>query len=147
VRVHPLAARRHHVDAWIRHLTTQSQPRTGRPASAATVARRLSGVARFYDYAIHDAEVISYSPVANVRRPSVSDESSTTGLSADELRRLLTTATSHSPRMGALVGLLVLNGLRMSDSGVLIAWWVPLRACGRTRWICVSGSSPQSIAA
>jgi hypothetical protein len=36
--VHPLAAERHHVDAWVRHLTTESQPRTGRPASAATVA-------------------------------------------------------------------------------------------------------------
>jgi site-specific recombinase XerD len=80
--VHPLAARRHHADAWVRHLTTEAQPATGRPASAATVARRLSGVAKFYDYAIHDAEVITYSPVANVRRPPVSEESSTTGLSA-----------------------------------------------------------------
>jgi integrase/recombinase XerD len=113
--VHPLAARRHHADAWIRHLTTQPQPTTGRPAAAATVARRLSGVAKFYDYAIHDAEVLGYSPVANVRRPPVSDESSTTGLSADELRRLLATATKHSPRLGALVGLLVLNGLRISE--------------------------------
>jgi protein-tyrosine-phosphatase len=33
-----------------------------------------------------------------------------------------------------------------SDSGVLVAWWVPLTACGRIRWICVSGSSPQSMA-
>jgi integrase/recombinase XerD len=114
--VHPLAARRHHADAWIRHLTTQPQPRTGKPASAATVARRLSAVAKFYDYAIHDTEVIAYSPVANVRRPPVSDESSTRGLSADELRRLLATATQHSPRMGALVGLLVLNGLRISEA-------------------------------
>jgi integrase/recombinase XerD len=114
--VHPLAARRHHADAWIRHLTTEAQPRTGRPAAAATVARRLSGLAKFYDYAIHDAEVLSYSPVANVRRPSVSEESSTTGLSADELRRLLATATKHSPRLGALIGLLVLNGLRISEA-------------------------------
>src|SRR3954469_22166000 len=114
--VHPLAARRHHVDAWVRHLTTQPQPRTGRPAAAATVARRLSGLARFYDYAIHDAEVLSYSPVANVRRPPVSDESSTTGLSAEELRRLLTTANKHSPRLGALIGLLVLNGLRITEA-------------------------------
>jgi integrase/recombinase XerD len=114
--VHPLAARRHHADAWIRHLTTEAQPATGRPASAATVARRLSGVAKFYDYAIHDAEVITYSPVANVRRPSVSEESSTTGLSADELRRLLATATKHSARMGALIGLLVLNGLRITEA-------------------------------
>jgi integrase/recombinase XerD len=114
--VHPLAARRHHADAWVRHLTTEAQPATGRPASAATVARRLSGVAKFYDYAIHDAEAITYSPVANVRRPSVSEESSTTGLSADELRRLLAAATRHSPRMGALIGLLVLNGLRISEA-------------------------------
>src|SRR3954451_6637202 len=114
--VHPLAARRHHADAWVRHLTTQPQPATARPPSPATVPRRLSGVAKFYDYAIHDAEVISYSPVANVRRPPVSEESSTTGLSADELRRILTTATKHSPRLGALVGLLVLNGLRISEA-------------------------------
>ena len=114
--VHSLAARRHHADAWIRHLTTAAQPRTGRPASAATVARRLSGLAHFYDYAIHDAEVITYSPVANVRRPSVSDDSATVGLSANELRQLLATATGHSPRMGALVGLPVLNGLRISEA-------------------------------
>ena len=36
--VHPLAAERHHVDLWVRHLTTQPQPRTGRPAAPATVA-------------------------------------------------------------------------------------------------------------
>lgn len=96
VGIHPLAARRHHADAWIRSLTTSPQPATGRPAAAATVARRLSAVATFYDYAIHDAEVISYSPVANVRRPPVADDSSTTGLSADELRRLLTEASRHS---------------------------------------------------
>jgi len=43
--VHPLAAERHHVDLWVRHLTTQPQPRTGRPAAAATVARKLSALA------------------------------------------------------------------------------------------------------
>src|SRR4051812_43606141 len=26
--VHPLATERHHVDAWVRHLTTEPQPRT-----------------------------------------------------------------------------------------------------------------------
>lgn len=114
--VHPLAARRHHADAWVRHLTTQPQPATGRPASPATIARRLSGLAKFYDYAIHDAEVLTYSPVANVRRPPVSDESSTAGLTADELRRLLTAAGAHSPRSAALVTLLVLNGLRISEA-------------------------------
>ena len=34
--VHPLAAERHHVDLWVRHLTTTPQSRTGRPAAPAT---------------------------------------------------------------------------------------------------------------
>src|SRR3954462_4619733 len=53
--VHPLAAERHHVDLWVRHLTTEAQPRTGRPASAATVARKLSALWGFYDYGVAHA--------------------------------------------------------------------------------------------
>lgn len=111
--VHPLDARRHHADAWVRLQTTEPLPTTGGPAAAATVARRLSAVAKFYDYAIHDAEVLTYSPVGNVRRPKVSDESSPVGLSADELRRVIAAAATHSPRSSALVSLLILNGLRI----------------------------------
>ncbi len=81
--IHPLAAERHHVDAWVRHLTTEPQPRTGRPASAATVARRLSALSGFYDYGVHDAQVLTHSPVASVRRPKVSDESQAIGLTAE----------------------------------------------------------------
>src|SRR3954447_21503901 len=40
--VHPLAARRHHGDHWVRHLSQVDQPSTGRPASPASIARRLS---------------------------------------------------------------------------------------------------------
>lgn len=114
--VHPLAAERFHVDAWVRHLTTEPQPRTGRPASAATVARRLSALSRFYDYGIHDVEVLAHSPVASVRRPKVSDESQAVGLTSDELRRLLTAAAKHSPRSLALVALLTFCGLRISEA-------------------------------
>src|SRR4051795_3176465 len=67
--VHPLAAERHHVDAWVRNLTTEPQPRTRRPATAATVARKLSALAGFYDYGVHDAGVLTHSPAASVRRP------------------------------------------------------------------------------
>lgn len=114
--VHPLAAERHHVDAWVRSLTTEPQPRTGRPASAATVARKLSALSGFYDYGMHDAGVLTHSPVASVRRPKVSDESSAIGLTADELRRLLTAATAHSPRSAALVAVLTFCGLRISEA-------------------------------
>jgi hypothetical protein len=41
--IHPLTARRHHVDHWARHLAAAPQPATGRPAAAATIARRRRG--------------------------------------------------------------------------------------------------------
>src|SRR3954452_17191807 len=108
--VHPLAAERHHVDLWVRHLTTEPQPRTGRPASAATVARKLSALSGFYDFGVHDAEVLTHSPVASVRRPKVTDDSQAVGLTSDELRRLLAAAAAHSPRSAALVTLLTFAG-------------------------------------
>lgn len=37
--IYPLAAERYHVDAWVRHLTTEPQPRTDRPAATASVAQ------------------------------------------------------------------------------------------------------------
>lgn len=114
--MHPFAAERFHVDAWVRHLTTTPQPRTGRPASPATVARRLSALSGFYDFGIHDAEVLTHSPVASIRRPRVSDESQAVGLTADELRQLLTAAGAHSPRSSALVSLLTFCGLRISEA-------------------------------
>jgi site-specific recombinase XerD len=113
--VHPLAARRHHVDAWVRQLSQVDQPATGRPASPASIARRLSCLSKFYDYGIRDAEVLEYSPVANVRRPKVSDDSATIGLTADELDKLLTAAETHEPRSAALVSVLVYNGLRIAE--------------------------------
>lgn len=67
--VHPLMAERHHVDLWVRQLTTEAQPRTGRPATPATVVRKLSALSGFYDYGVHDAQVLTHSPVASVRRP------------------------------------------------------------------------------
>src|SRR3954471_24373896 len=114
--VHPLAAERHHVDAWVRHLTSEPQPRTGRPASAATVARKLSALAGFYNFGVHDAQVVPHSPAASFLRPKVSDESQAVGLTADELRRLLTAATEHSRRSAALVSVLTFCGLRISEA-------------------------------
>ena len=42
--VHPFDARRHHVDAYVRHLDTTPLPRTGRPMAPASIARRLSAI-------------------------------------------------------------------------------------------------------
>lgn len=53
--------------------------------------------------------------MSNVRRPKVSDDSATVGLTAEELDRLLTAAEAHGPRSAALVSLLVYNGLRIAE--------------------------------
>jgi hypothetical protein len=47
---------------------------------------RLSCISKIYDYGVG---VLAFSPVANVRRPKVSDDSSTVGPDVDELVRLL----------------------------------------------------------
>jgi len=114
--VHPLQARRHHVDVWVRYLSETPQPATGRPASPASIARRLSCLSKFYDYGIKDAQLLEHSPVANVRRPKVSEDSSTVGLTADELDALLTASEQHGPRSAALISLLVYNGLRIAEA-------------------------------
>lgn len=114
--VHPFGARRHDVDAWVRSLSRDPQPATGRPASPATISRRLSCLSKFYDYGLREVELLEHSPVANVRRPRVSEDSPTIGLDAAELDRLLTAAETHSPRAAALVSLLVYNGLRIDEA-------------------------------
>jgi integrase/recombinase XerD len=114
--VHPFAARRHHVDAWVKALARDPQPATGRPASAATIARRLSCLSKFYDYGMREVELIEHSPVANVRRPKVSEDSPTIGLDAAELDRLLTAAEADGTASAALVSLLVYNGLRIDEA-------------------------------
>jgi integrase/recombinase XerD len=114
--VHPLAVERHHIDTWITYLTEMPQPRTGRPASPATIARRMSCLAKFYEYAVRDAELLDVSPMTRVRRPRVEDDSATVGLDRDELGRLLGAAEADGPRPTALLTLLVYNGLRISEA-------------------------------
>jgi integrase/recombinase XerD len=75
----------------------------------------LSAVSAFYDYGI-SVDVLDFSPVANVRRPKVSEDSSTVGLSAEEAVKLLEVADAHSPRASALVSLLTYNGVRIDEA-------------------------------
>jgi len=85
--------------------------------SPATVARRLSALSRFcaYAYAIAE-EVVGRNPVANVKRPKVASDTVSAGLDRDELAALIRTAEADSPRSLALVLLLGLNGLRISEA-------------------------------
>ena len=109
-----LGVRRVHIDGYIAALAAP-QPRTGRPAAPATVARKLSALAGLYDYAVAE-DYLPGSPLTRVERPRVGDDSQTTGLDRDELRRLLAAAAADSPRSHALLMLLAHNGLRINEA-------------------------------
>lgn len=103
----PLSVRRAHVEAYARDLERRGM-------AAATVARRLATLAGFYGYAV-DEGALDASPVRRVRRPRVDEDSPTAGLDRDELGRLLDIAEDCGPTDHALVCLLALNGLRVSE--------------------------------
>ena len=116
VGLHPLEAQRHHVDRWIAELSELPQPKTGKPAAASTITRRLSCLSGLYEYAVVDAGLLDASPVVRVKRPKVSDHSTTVGLDEQELVNLLEAADADGLRSAALITLLALNGLRIDEA-------------------------------
>jgi site-specific recombinase XerD len=105
----PLKVARAHVDGWARQLGEIDG------YSPASVARRLSTLAGFYRYASNEG-LIARSPVAGVRRPKVGDDSTSTGLDRDELHALIARAREDGLRSHALVLVLGLNGLRITEA-------------------------------
>jgi integrase/recombinase XerD len=81
----------------------------------ATVTRRLCTIAGFYRYAVEE-ELLDHSPAAHVRRPRVDYESHAVALDRNELGALLVAAGLGSPAEHALISLLALNGLRVSEA-------------------------------
>jgi integrase/recombinase XerD len=72
-------------------------------------------VAGFYRYAVEE-ELLDHSPAAHVRRPRLDYESHATGLDRNELGGLLVAAGLGPPAEHALISLLALNGLRVSEA-------------------------------
>lgn len=81
----------------------------------ATVARRLSTVCVWYGY-LEAEEIIAKSPAKHVRRPKVSMESTTLGLDRAQLGALLYAAERARSAEYALIALMGLNGLRVSEA-------------------------------
>jgi site-specific recombinase XerD len=81
----------------------------------ATVTRRLCTIAGFYKYAVEE-ELLEHSPAAHVRRPRLDYESQATALDRNELGALLVAAGLGPPAEHALISLLALNGLRVSEA-------------------------------
>jgi integrase len=81
----------------------------------ATGTRRLSTTAGFYRYAVGE-EFLERSPGAHVRPPRVDYKSHAVALGRNELGALLVAAWLGSPSVHALISLLALNGLRVSEA-------------------------------
>ena len=79
------------------------------------MARRLCTIVGFYRYAEEEG-VIEHSPAVHIRRPRIDYESHVAHLDRNELGSILVTAGLSSPRDHALVSLLALNGLRVSEA-------------------------------
>ena len=102
------AARRPDIENFARDLEARGRAR-------ATVTRRLCTIAGFYRYAVEE-ELLGHSPAAHVRRPRLDYESHATGLDRNELGALLVAAGLGPTAEHALISLLALNGLRVSEA-------------------------------
>jgi integrase/recombinase XerD len=86
-----------------------------RGRARATVGRRRSTIAGFYRYAEEEG-VLAHSPAAHVRRPRLDYESHAVGLDRNEVGALLVAAGLGGAAEHALVSLLAINGLRVSEA-------------------------------
>jgi len=107
-------ARRAGIECFARDLEARGRART-------TITRRLCTVAGFCRYAVEE-ELLDHSPAAHVRRPRLDSESHASGLDRNELGALLVAAGLGPPAEHALISLLALNGLRVSEAGSASTW-------------------------
>jgi integrase/recombinase XerD len=102
------AVRRADIETFARDLEAEGRAR-------ATVTRRLCTIAGFYKHAVEE-ELLEHSPAAHVRRPRLDYESRATALDRNELGAILVAAGLGPPAEHALISLLALNGLRVSEA-------------------------------
>jgi integrase/recombinase XerD len=102
------AVRRADIESFARELEARGRAR-------ATVTRRLCTIAGFYKYAVEE-ELLDHSPTAHVRRPRVDYESHAVALDRNELGALLVAAGLGPPCEHALISLLALSRLRVSEA-------------------------------
>jgi integrase/recombinase XerD len=101
-------ARRADIECFGRDMETRGRAR-------ATIARRLCTIAGFYRYAVEE-ELLEHSPAVHVRRPRLDYESLAIGLDHNEVGSLLVAAGLGAPNEHALISLLAINGLRISEA-------------------------------
>nr|WP_189115230.1 tyrosine-type recombinase/integrase [Pilimelia terevasa] len=115
----PRAATFLHVNAYARELEATLDPRTGKPLTPATVARKLSALSSWYTF-LHRVGAVAVNPVSAADRPRLHrDHSATVGLSADEVDAVLHSARQclgpTAARTRAAITLLADLGLRVGE--------------------------------
>jgi integrase/recombinase XerD len=102
------SVRRPDIEGFARDLEARGRAR-------AAVTRRLCTIGGFYKYAVEE-ELLEHSPAAHVRRPRLDYESHAVALDRNELGALLVAAGLGLLVEHALMSLLALNGLRVSEA-------------------------------
>jgi site-specific recombinase XerD len=115
----PMAATFIHVNTYARELESSVDPRTGAELTAATVARKLSGLSSWYGFLMKVGAVAS-NPVGGADRPRVDrDHSGTIGLSPAEVDALIEAVQADSKptrvRNQAVIAVLADLGLRVGE--------------------------------
>jgi len=105
--LHLFQARRADIECFGRDMESRGRAR-------ATIAR-LCTIAGFYRYAVEE-ELLEHSPAVHVRRPRLDYESHAIGLDRNEVGSLLVAAGLGAPNEHALISLLAINGLRISEA-------------------------------
>jgi site-specific recombinase XerD len=80
----------------------------------ATIARRLSALASFFDHALADRRVDA-NPVVAVTRPSSPPHRARAGLTRREASALMSSARDIGPKVVVLVALLLVEGLKLAE--------------------------------
>src|SRR5260370_40511597 len=106
--LHLFQARRADIECFARAMEAKGRAR-------ATVTRRLCTIAGFSKYAVEE-DLLDHSPAVHVRRPRLDYASHATGLDRNEVGALLVAAGLATAAEHALVSLLALNGLRVSEA-------------------------------
>src|SRR5262244_1775508 len=130
-------ARRADIECFARDLEIRGRAR-------ATITRRLCTIAGFYRYAVEE-ELLEHSPAAHVRRPRVDYDSHAVALDRNELGALLVAAGLGPPAGHALISLLALNGLRVSEATGADIDYLGLERGHRTLTITRKGGKVVSV--
>src|SRR5580658_2550615 len=106
--LHLFSVRRADIECYARDLEAKGRARS-------TVSRRLATIAGLYKYAVEE-DLLAHSPAAHVRRPRLDYESHAVGLDRNEVGAILVAAGLGTAAEHALISLLALNGLRVSEA-------------------------------